>query len=488
MLKIVLVAAALAVVAVNAKFQNCDKCKNLVKTARAEKCGLETACNKVNPVNDFKAQACKDMLAKWEKKAKDYDQYLSAIKSSSSNKILKELTTTDSDTGKQTTQPTEDFFCVGIKKCKAPEVKVEKTAAEIAADNKAYQAGKAMEKQAKQDINEGMKFKGVKDEIAKKEAAIAAAANPAAPTLDGAAAGTQCKPKMQEDICKYLKMSKMESSKPDGNFGAWLCDQLSADTGCKQFCASGVAKINDPKSKCFKTPSIPKDDAKKANKGKCDDWENMKPCVQKYKCGVLAGKKKTEAKVQAAKAERADEMNAAVAQSKAMKFKATSTTLGLDKSNGLYQAFLKKPEQGFTIQVCEDGNDEKCAKKLDQCGMAGRPPLAACCTPFAIGVGKDLDAAKVEVAKAACAHAKDLSKKAEKANTSAGKMIDQEAKADRSGHVGKVVGQETRFLRVQAKGGYFCGGKGGCPRGVGLSVDCSVTNLKCGAGITCCNS
>lgn len=164
-----------------------------------------------------------------------------------------------------------------------------------------------------------------------------------------------------------------------------------------------------------------------------------------------------------------------------MKFMSVGSGSGdLGNAGGLYHAFLDKPEVGFKIDACEKGDAVKCLKKMDQCGMSGRPALAACCTPFAIGFPKS---SQTDMAKSACEHAKKLSEQAKAQGTTAGGLIDAAAKQDRSKHVGQVV----RFLRTKV-GGYFCGGKGGCPRGVGVRVDCSVTSLKCGAGITCCNS
>ena len=161
-----------------------------------------------------------------------------------------------------------------------------------------------------------------------------------------------------------------------------------------------------------------------------------------------------------------------------------ATLMGVTSADpqGLYQKFLAKPEEGFVIDCCESSNTDyaadKCGKKLDQCGMVGRPALAACCTPMAIGT----KTAQTEVGKAACENAKSLSKKADAQKKTVGQIANKGA-VDRSSHVGTV-----RFLRAKV-GGYFCGGKGGCPRGVGLSVDCSVTgDLKCGKDITCCSN
>lgn len=164
-----------------------------------------------------------------------------------------------------------------------------------------------------------------------------------------------------------------------------------------------------------------------------------------------------------------------------------------DPMQGLYKLFLSKPE-GFSINSCETSGPAlslhpiyrfgssalKCSHKLDQCGMTGRPALVQCCTPFAIGT----PTAQTELAKSACEHAKRLSKKADEQETTVGEIVNKGA-TDRRSHLGQV-----RFLRAKdPASNYFCGGRGGCPRGVGLSVDCSVTGgLKCGEGITCCNS
>ena len=176
-----------------------------------------------------------------------------------------------------------------------------------------------------------------------------------------------------------------------------------------------------------------------------------------------------------------------------------ATLMGVTSADpqGLYQIFLAKPEEGFVIDCCESSNTDyaadKCGKKLDQCGMLGRPALTACCTPMAIGFPKT---AQTDVAKAACKHAKSMSKDADAQKKTVGQIANKGA-ADRSSHVGTV-----RFLRAKV-GGYFCGGVGGCPRGVGLSVDCSVIGKDCGKtkptkdkdgvilvasqAITCCN-
>ena len=161
-----------------------------------------------------------------------------------------------------------------------------------------------------------------------------------------------------------------------------------------------------------------------------------------------------------------------------------ATLMGVTSADpqGLYQIFLAKRGVGFVIDCCESSNTDyaadKCGKKLDQCGMLGRPALTACCTPMAIGT----KTAQTDVAKAACKHAKSMSKKADAEKKTVGQIANKGA-ADRSSHVGTV-----RFLRAKV-GGYFCGGVGGCPRGVGARVDCSVTgSLNCGKDITCCSN